>query len=48
MLLVKPIVDITMLDLKELNFLHRLLIQYRDNLQKLLEEEREKGLMSGT
>jgi len=38
-------VDITMLDLKELHFLHRLLIQYKDDLRKLLESEKEKGIM---
>eukprot|EP01087_Luapelamoeba_hula_P013626 TRINITY_DN3891_c0_g1_i2.p1 TRINITY_DN3891_c0_g1~~TRINITY_DN3891_c0_g1_i2.p1 ORF type:complete len:695 (-),score=114.95 TRINITY_DN3891_c0_g1_i2:86-2170(-) len=39
----KPLVDIKMLDLKELNFLHRLLIQYRGDLQRQLEEDKRSG-----
>jgi len=47
-LVVKPIVDITMLDLKELNFLHRLLVQYREELVKMLDEEKKSDVMSDT
>jgi len=47
-LVVKPIVDITMLDLKELTFLHRLLVQYREDLLKQLKTEKDSGIMSET